>query len=95
MCDLMGILEKCLWEKIPMELESNFRRCLHFRKYGNNVFSLPSTILVPGAKPALQALPETFPTQAFALCQKWQDWALGVLFGPSVAAGIVSSDSPR
>lgn len=47
---------------------------------------------MPGTKPALQTLPETFLTKAFALCQKWQDWALDVLFGPSVAACIVSSD---
>lgn len=56
-------------------------------------FFLPSTISVPGTKPALQTLPETFLTQAFALCQKWQDWALDILFGPSVATCIVSSDN--
>lgn len=53
-----------------MELESTFKRNLHLRKSANNVFSLPSMILVPGAKPALQTLPKTVLTQAVAFCQK-------------------------
>ena len=53
-----------------MELGSNFKSSLQLRKYGNNGFSLPLTISVPGTKPALQALPETILTQAFAFCQK-------------------------
>lgn len=85
---------KMFVRKIHMELESTFKRSI-LKKYGSNVFSLPSTISVPGAKPALQTVPETILTQAFALCQKWQDWALNILFGPSVATCIVSSESPR
>ena len=83
-----------IWEKkIHVELGSNFKSSLQLRKYGNNGFSLPLTISVPGTKPALQALPETILTQAFAFCQKWQNWALDILFGSSVATCIVSSDS--
>lgn len=83
-----------VWEKkFHMDLGSNFKSSLHLKKCGNNAFSLPLTISVPGTKPALQTLPETFLTQAFAFCQKWQNWALDVLFGSSVATCTVSSDS--
>ena len=80
-------------EKNSYGLRKQFQEQFTLRKCGNNGSSLSLTISVPGTKPALQTLPEIFLTQAFAFCQKWQNWALDVLFGSSVATCIVSSDS--